>query len=126
MPEKSSKHEIILRPIGRVLSPDGADPKEIEIAPEFSAGLDGVEQQEHLWVLFWMHRLGKRERSTLRAHPKGDPKRPKLGVFSLHSPMRPNPVGMTRVRLLQRKGNLLLVEGLDAFQGTPVLDIKSG
>ncbi|UCH36661.1 MAG: SAM-dependent methyltransferase, partial [Armatimonadota bacterium] len=52
--------------------------------------------------------------------------RPLTGVFALHSPMRPNPIGMTRVRLVRRAGNRLVVEGLDALDGSPVLDIKSG
>jgi tRNA (Thr-GGU) A37 N-methylase len=48
------------------------------------------------------------------------------GVFSLRSPMRPNPIGLTRVRLLKKEGNTLLVEGLDALDGSPIIDIKSG
>ena len=123
---RAGKQNIMLHPIGRVLSADTTGPKEIEIASEFAVGLDGVEEHEYLWVLFWMHRLSDSDRQGLRAHPRGDVSRPKVGVFSLHSPMRPNPIGMTRVRLLERRGNVLVVEGLDALQGSPVLDIKSG
>jgi len=98
----------------------------LEISSEFAEALLGVEQQEHLWVLFWMHRLSPEERRRLRAHPMGDRSRPQRGVFALHSPFRPNPIGMTRVRLLSREGNRLHVEGLDALDGSPIIDIKSG
>lgn len=54
----------------------------------------------------------------------GDRNRPKRRVFSLRSPVRPNPIGLTRVRLLRRDGEVLVVEGLDALEGSPVLDIK--
>lgn len=118
--------EIVVRPIGHVVSRAGSQHQEIEIASEFVSGLEGVEGHEHLWVLFWMHQLTQGNRAVLEAHPRGDATQPKAGVFGLHSPIRPNPIGMTRVRLLGRKGNRLVVEGLDAFDGSPVLDIKSG
>jgi len=114
-----------LRPIGRVRRGGTEDVSEVEVDDEFTAGLDGIEKLEHLWVLYWMHELDLSDRQTLRAHPMGDPTSPKRGVFALHSPMRPNPIGMTRVRLVERRGTLLVVEGLDARDGSPVLDIKS-
>jgi tRNA-Thr(GGU) m(6)t(6)A37 methyltransferase TsaA len=118
--------EIVVRPIGRVVSREGSQRQEIEIAHEFVPGLKGVEGHEHLWVLFWMHQLTEEDRAILQAHPRGDTTQPKAGVFALHSPCRPNPIGMTRVRLVNRRGNRLMVDGLDAFNGSPVLDIKSG
>jgi tRNA-Thr(GGU) m(6)t(6)A37 methyltransferase TsaA len=126
MSPSAKEEDIVLRPIGLVTSPDRASPQEIEIRPEFARGLDGVQRHDHLWVLFWMHRLDEQARKTLEAHPKGDVTLPKAGVFSLHSPWRPNPIGMARVRLVEQRGNRLVVEGLDALQGSPVLDIKSG
>jgi len=117
---------IELRPIGRVHAREADGGSEIEVHEQFVDGLEGVEEQEHLWVLYWMHELGPEDRQILRAHPMGDRDRPKRGVFALHSPMRPNPIGLTRVKLLKRKGNRLHVEGLDARDGSPVLDIKSG
>jgi tRNA-Thr(GGU) m(6)t(6)A37 methyltransferase TsaA len=118
--------EIAVRPIGRVVARAGSQRQEIEIARGFVPGLEGVERREHLWVLFWMHQLTEDDRAVLQAHPRGDMTQPKAGVFALHSPCRPNPIGMTRVRFVDRKGNRLVVEGLDAFNGSPVLDIKSG
>ena len=119
-------HQVVLRPIGRVVH-RGEEPSTlVEVLPEFADALDGVEEHEHLWVLFWMHGLTAADRRTLRVHPRGDRSRPKRGVFALHSPKRPNPIGLTRVRLLAREGNRLIVEDLDALDGSPVIDIKSG
>ncbi|UCC69115.1 MAG: tRNA (N6-threonylcarbamoyladenosine(37)-N6)-methyltransferase TrmO [Armatimonadota bacterium] len=115
-----------VRPIGLVVSREGSQHQEIKIASEFVSGLDGVESHDHLWVLFWMHQLTEDDRAILQVHPRGDTTQPKAGVFALHSPCRPNPIGMTRVRLLGWEGSKLVVEGLDAFDGSPVLDIKSG
>jgi len=117
---------IELSTIGRVRLTETEGVGEIELHGQFTDGLEGVEELEHLWVLYWMHELGPEDRQILRAHPMGDRDRPRRGVFALHSPMRPNPIGMTRVKLLARRGNWLVVEGLDARDGSPVLDIKSG
>jgi tRNA-Thr(GGU) m(6)t(6)A37 methyltransferase TsaA len=117
---------IILTPIGRVHPADSPQQKIIEIAPEFADALLGVDKLEHLLVLYWMHELPAGRRSVLQGHPRGDRSRPLRGVFALHSPMRPNPIGVTRVRLVQRRDNRLYVEDLDAVPGSPVIDIKSG
>ena len=61
---------------------------------------------------------------ALLQHPRGDRSRPRRGVFALHTPYRPNPIGVTVVDLLSVEGNVLRVRGLDALNGTPVLDIK--
>jgi len=73
-----------------------------------------------------MHKLSEEDRTKLQAHPMGDVTKEKRGVFALKSPMRPNPIGLTRVRLIERNGNVLIVEGLDAFDESPVIDIKPG
>jgi len=119
-------HDITARPIGRVEVARDGDHKAIVVDPKFIEALDGIEDGNYLWVLYWMHELGAKERATLRCHPQGDVSRPKRGVFALHSPYRPNPIGMTRVRVIERRDNRLIVEGLDALDGSPVLDIKSG
>ena len=97
---------------------------QIEIYGQFSAGLKGIENADSLWILFWMHKLSEADRKVLQAHPRGDVTKEKRGVFALRSPMRPNPIGLTKVKLVERKGDVLIVEGLDAFDETPVLDIK--
>ena len=98
----------------------------IHVFPEFEDALDGVEDLEHLTILYWMHRFGPEDRRRLRVHPRGDRSQPRKGVFALRSPLRPNPIGVTTARLLRRDGLDLYVEGLDAVDGSPVIDIKYG
>jgi tRNA-Thr(GGU) m(6)t(6)A37 methyltransferase TsaA len=74
-----------------------------------------------LLVVFVFHRA---EGYNLLQHPRGDRGRPQRGVFALRSPNRPNPIGITEVELLAIEGNILTVRGLDALDGTPVLDLK--
>ena len=70
-----------------------------------------------------MHKLTQGQ-PPIKLHPKGKLELPEVGLFASRSPNRPNPVGKTTVRLLERRGNILKVEGLDAIDGTPVIDIK--
>lgn len=97
---------------------------EIVLREDLAEALEGVEGFSHLIVLFWMHRLPARERITLKVHPRGRLDLPLVGVFATRSPARPNPIGVTIVKLLERRGAVLRVQGLDAIDGTPVLDIK--
>lgn len=96
----------------------------IEISPEYADGLDGLAPGDTLDVLYWMHRLSDTDRRRLRVHPRGDKSKSIQGVFSLRSPMRPNPVGVTAVDLIACDGTTLQVRGLDAKDGSPVIDIK--
>lgn len=86
--------------------------------------LDGLEDFSHLFVLFWLHEITNANRKTMKVHPRGRSDMPLLGIFATRSPYRVNPIGLTRVKLLHKKDNILTVQGLDAFNGTPVLDIK--
>jgi tRNA-Thr(GGU) m(6)t(6)A37 methyltransferase TsaA len=117
--------QIDLRPIGTVISKT-EDSSEIEIHARFSPGLNGIDKYNirHVWVLFWMHRLSEDAREILEAHPMGNRAKEKRGVFALRSPMRPNPIGLTRAELVERRDNILVVSGLDALEGSPILDIK--
>ena len=92
---------------------------EIEIFPEFGQGLKDVAELPHLIILYWFDRA---DRGTLKAIPPHSKK--EHGVFATRSPDRPNPIGLAVVDLLGIDGNRLTVRGLDAFDGTPVLDIK--
>ncbi len=91
------------------------------IDPSLVEGLQGLEAGQQLMVLFYFHRSTGYE---LSQHPCGDLTRPKRGVFTLRSPHRPNPIGVTVVELLAIDGNVLRVRGLDACSGTPILDLK--
>lgn len=95
---------------------------EIVIDRRLTAALDGLEEFSHIIVLFWMHKTSGEV--SLKIHPKGKVELPLVGLWATRSPQRPNPVGETTVRLLERRGNILRVEGLDAINGTPVIDIK--
>ena len=94
----------------------------IDIEPPYEDALLGIEGMTHLDILFWI----PLDRSILRVHPRGDTDRPLRGVFSTRSPVRPNTIGVTTVRLVERDGLRLTVEGLDAYEGTDVIDIKEG
>lgn len=120
-----------LEPIGVVISPykDRADaPRQgreseavskIAIFEDYREGLDGLEDRSHLIVLYWADRA---DRDILKVVPPG--KTHKRGVFATRSPSRPNPISMCIVDLLEISGKTLRVRGLDALDGSPVLDIK--
>ncbi|HYG64286.1 MAG TPA: tRNA (N6-threonylcarbamoyladenosine(37)-N6)-methyltransferase TrmO [Thermoanaerobaculia bacterium] len=123
-----------IRPIGRVLSPlrerehapkqgnEGAPEAWLEFEPEVQEGLADLRVGEEVLVLTWLHRA---DRETLRVHPRDDTSLPLRGVFSTRSQDRPNPVGIHRVRILEIEGpTRLRVDGLEAFDGTPVIDLK--
>lgn len=95
---------------------------EIVIYPEWADALHGIEGFSHVWVLF--HLSGSPLSEAPRTHPQGRDDAPLVGRFATRSPVRPNPIGMTPVELLAIEGNHLRVVGLDAFDGTPVLDLK--
>ncbi len=97
---------------------------EVIVNPELEAALDGISEYSHLYVLFWMNEIPQDKRMMLRVHPRGRMDLPLMGAFAVRTNLRPNPIGLTVVELLGVKGNILTVRGLDAFNATPVLDIK--
>jgi tRNA-Thr(GGU) m(6)t(6)A37 methyltransferase TsaA len=97
---------------------------EVIIDPPYEEALDGVESYSHLFVIFYLHKVPLKETSALRVHPRGRADLEKVGVFATRSRNRPNRVGLAVVELLERQGNSLKVRGLDALDGSPVLDIK--
>ncbi len=96
----------------------------IVIDPEYAGILDGIEDFSHLLVLYWAHKVDADGRKLTKVHPMGRKDLPLVGVFSTCSPARPNPVLAIAVRLLERDGYTLRVEGLDAVDSSPVVDIK--
>ena len=85
--------------------------------------LDRLEEFSHIIVLYWMHQVVEKK-MLLKVHPRGRQELPLTGLFATRTPNRPNPIGKAIVRLLQRQDNILRVKGLDAIDGTPVIDIK--
>jgi tRNA-Thr(GGU) m(6)t(6)A37 methyltransferase TsaA len=98
-----------------------AGESQVVVAPEFVKGLTGLEAGQQVMIVFHFHLV---QSYALLQHPRGDRSRPERGVFALHTPYRPNPIGVTVVDLLSVEGNVLRVWGLDALNGSPVLDIK--
>jgi tRNA-Thr(GGU) m(6)t(6)A37 methyltransferase TsaA len=97
----------------------------IELDAAWAEALDGIEEFSHIWVLWWLDRsLFDPDLASLRVRPQGRAEMPLRGIFATRSPRRPNPIAMTLVRLLEREGSKLTVQGLDAFVGTPILDLK--
>lgn len=97
---------------------------ELYLQPELAPGLEGLAGFSHLIVLFWMHLIPLERRLAGRLHPGDREDLPLVGTFATRTQLRPNPIGLTVVRLLSVKEALLRVRGLDAVDGTPVLDIK--
>jgi tRNA-Thr(GGU) m(6)t(6)A37 methyltransferase TsaA len=131
--EKSTRQDSInLVPIGRVVN-DVEYPSDVKwetitseviIAPQLVEALDGIDGFYHIVIIFYLHRVDEDRRSLLKVHPENKEGLPLVGVFATRSPVRPNPIGVTVVKLLERQDNVLRVLGLDAYDGTPVLDIK--
>jgi len=94
----------------------------IEVLPQYAAGLDGIEAYSHLIIAFWMHRATPPPR--LHCHPRGDRTLEPVGVFAARGRNHPNPLGLAVVELIERRDNCLDVRKLDAFDGTPIVDIK--
>jgi tRNA-Thr(GGU) m(6)t(6)A37 methyltransferase TsaA len=127
----SAAEKIELRPIGFVRTKaigkevrDKGNVSEIVFREDLEEALDGIEAFSHMFVIFWMHEISKEDRRTIKVHPRGRLDMPLLGAFATRTPHRPNPIGLTVVELLKVEGNVATVRGLDAFHGTPVLDIK--
>lgn len=123
--------EIVLKPIGFVSTTAIGDEvrdktriSKIVIHSELAKALEGIDDFSHLFVLFWLHKIPDEQRRTLKVHPRGRGDMPLLGVFATRTMLRPNPVGLTLVELVKVEDNVLTVRGLDAFDGTPVFDIK--
>ena len=130
----------VLRPIGLVRTSASKDDvrlraKEseavVEIYPEFKEALEGLEGFSHIFVLSYFNQLRPEEIGALRVKPrrllmKGfkPEELPLVGVFAIDSPTRPNPIGLSLVKLVKIDDGKLTVRGLDCFDGTPVLDIK--
>jgi tRNA-Thr(GGU) m(6)t(6)A37 methyltransferase TsaA len=117
-------------PIGRVVTDasheelrHGVAVSKIRINRKFAGGLKGLEGFSHLYVLFLLHEAPK-WKGRLMVHPRGRTDINKTGVFATRSPHRPNPIALTLVKLLSKRGRVLTVKGLDAYDGTPVLDLK--
>ena len=122
-----------LVPIGVVSSPltdpaaapkqgfEGAPDAWLVLEPRVAAGLDGMRPGDEIIVVTWLHRA---RRDILRVHPRDDRSNPERGVFTTRSADRPNPIGLHRVEVAAIDGTRVRVRGLEAVDGTPVVDLK--
>ncbi|MHB1413810.1 MAG: tRNA (N6-threonylcarbamoyladenosine(37)-N6)-methyltransferase TrmO [Chloroflexota bacterium] len=94
----------------------------IVFRPEFVEALEGIDAFSHIEVIFYIDRA--HAPTSPRIQPRDRQDLPEVGYFSTHTPNRPNRIGVSTVRLLEKTGDTLVVQGLDTFDGTPVLDIK--
>jgi tRNA-Thr(GGU) m(6)t(6)A37 methyltransferase TsaA len=97
---------------------------EIHIDEALLAGLQGLDDWSHIVVIFSMHENKFEPSAHLLSHPRGRDDMPEVGTFAQRSRFTPNTIGITAVQLLEIKGTIIRVKGLDAIDGTPVLDIK--
>lgn len=95
----------------------------IVLKKDLTKALDGIEDFSHILVIYWLHNVKRAEKPVLH-HPSKKRESQPLGIFATRAPIRPNPIGLTLVELVSRDENVLVVRGLDAVDGTPVLDIK--
>lgn len=93
----------------------------LEIAPQFQEAIEGVQPGQTIIVLFWLH---KSNRNVLKVHPRGDTSRPICGVFNTRSPVRPNPIAISELKVTAVNGCNIEVTNLDILDGTPIIDIK--
>jgi tRNA (adenine37-N6)-methyltransferase len=91
----------------------------VEVLPEFAAGLRDLEGFERIWLMYWFDRA-KRAELVVTPYLDTTPR----GLFATRAPCRPNPIGLSAVRLVRIEGNVLHIEGVDILDGTPLLDIK--
>ncbi len=132
MEESIRQENINLVPIGRVVNsieyPSAVKWEtvisKVVVAPQLAEALDGIDGFSHVLIIFYLDKVDEDRRSRLKVHPERKEELPLVGVFATRSPVRPNPIGVTVVKLLERQENVLKVLGLDAYDGTPVLDIK--
>ncbi|MFI5587738.1 tRNA (N6-threonylcarbamoyladenosine(37)-N6)-methyltransferase TrmO [Amycolatopsis sp. NPDC051758] len=122
-----------VHPVARVASPltdrstapkqgdEGAPPARVVFTPEFHRAAADLRPGDRLVLLTWLHEA---DRAVQAVHPRGNPDRPSTGVFSTRSPDRPNPIGLHVVTVAAVENGTLTVTGLEAIDGTPVLDVK--
>ncbi len=124
--------EIIMHPIGFVKNEVssrkdvswGEDTSLIQLKDEYISGLSGLEDFSHAIILFYLDKANYVKEKHLQRRPQNRDDMPLVGIFSQRGKDRPNQIGMTSVRILSVSENTLVVKGLDAIDGTPVLDVK--
>lgn len=118
-----TERSFTVHPIGQVQMSDGRTLLVLE--KKYQDGLLGLDQWSHVQVFWWFDRNDTPEkRAILQVHPRGNPQNPLTGVFACRAPVRPNLIALSLCKIVSVKGNVVEVEKIDAFEGTPILDLK--
>ena len=121
--------EIKIKPIGYVknnvienrFGGFGKEISTIQLEKSYSGALKGIKNYSHVIIVYWMDKV---KEQVIVHRPQGNPEVPIVGIFACRCPQRPNPIGITTVKLLEQKDNQIIVQGLDILDGTPIIDIK--
>ena len=110
-------------PIGFITKDD--DLTAIDISSAFTDALLGLDSFSHIHVIYWFHKNDSPEkRKILQVHPRKNQQNPLTGVFATHSPVRPNLLAMTTCKIISIESNRIIIDEIDAYDGSPVIDIK--
>ena len=121
---QKEKKSYVVFPIGKIVKNKGRT--FVEVYKKYQAGLMGLENFNEVTVVYWFHKNDTPEkRSVLQVHPRGNPDNPLRGVFATHSPVRPNLIAISRCRIIAVRDNVVEIDGIDAFNNSPVLDLKN-
>jgi tRNA-Thr(GGU) m(6)t(6)A37 methyltransferase TsaA len=110
-----------------IINPIGALRKDnktiLEIYSNYVGGLDGLKEGQRIMLFLWFHK-SEDKREILKVHSHGEPGYPLRGVFTTRSPVRPNPIALYNVKIHKIMGNIIVIDDIDAYDGTPIVDIK--
>jgi len=121
--EQVAQTQFKLYPIGKVVKEN--DKTMIVLDKKYEPGLLGLEKHSHVHVVYWFDKNDTPEkRAILQVHPRGDKQLPLTGVFATHSPFRPNLIAISKCNIISIHENVVEIEDIDAFDGSPVLDLK--
>jgi len=121
--EEEAKMFFKLYPIGKVEKKGKS--VWLRIFERYADALKGLDGFSHVWVLYWFDKNDTpRKRSILQVHPRGNKKNPLTGIFACRAPVRPNLIALSLCKILSVKGGVVHIEKIDAFDGSPVLDLK--
>jgi len=121
----SEKKEPVFKlfPVGRVEKKEGA--VRLRIFEKYAAALKGLEGFSHAWVMYWFDKNDTpRKRGILQVHPRGNRSNPLTGVFACRAPVRPNLIALSLCKVLAVEGGVVRIDKIDAFDNSPILDIK--
>lgn len=121
--EPGEERSFVLRPVGHVERDE--DGTRLRILDRFGDALLGLAEWSHVNVFYWFDKNDEpRKRSILQVHPRGDRENPRTGVFACRAPVRPNLIALSVCKIVKVEKNVVVVDAIDAFHGTPILDLK--